>query len=836
LICLGLVVSTLLAFGQVKDFEFINYDDNHYVSENRRVQAGLSLDNFKWAFSTMDVANWQPLTWLSYMFDCYIFGPDPGRLHLINLLFHLLNTLLLFSFLKSTTGHIWRSCCVAALFALHPLHVESVAWISERKDVLSTLFGLLALISYSGYSRRQELRLYLSTVFFFALSLMAKPMLVTLPFVLLLLDYWPLGRLASPESERTFYGLHPPAIHRVVLEKIPLFALTALSCLITLQAQQHSGAIQSLVTVSFLDRLGNALLAYNAYIFKMFWPSGLAVFYPWPENILVISVVLSTAFLLIITFTAIKYIESKPYLVVGWLWYLGTLVPVIGLVQVGFQAMADRYTYIPLIGLFIIVIWGAADLSRRFEAPGFLLPLLAVLAGSVLLMATHRQTGHWQNSITVFRHARQVTERNFIANNNLGVALHQLGDIDGAIARYLEALQFKPDYAEAHSNLGVVLQKKGRVAEAISHYREAIRITPSYSMALNNWGTALESQGRHDEAIAKFRQALVYQPTNVSACYNMGKVLQHIGQTDLAISYFSKALSIDPDRIEALDGMGRVLIAQGRPAEAIDYYSKTLRLRPDSAEAHNNMGVAFKSRGDLDQAMEHYAKAIQIDPGYVEAHNNLGAAYLEQEDLEKALASFRTAVRVRSDHAKIRNNLGIVLRDMGRNVEARKHFWRAVQIEPDFINARYNLAGVLIATGEPAAAIEQYRHTLRLKPDYADAHYKLGLVLLAQRQPAEAAGHLQKTVALLPHFEKAHNSLGVALGMDGQLDAAIAHFTQALEIMPEYAEAHFNLGLVLFRKGMLVEAERHFKAALRIKPGYGKARANLEKIQLQMQK
>jgi len=456
LVILLLLGVTFGAFYRVLGGEFLRYDDDVYITLNPFVKAGLSRVGLIWAFATGYNANWHPLTWVSHMLDVEVFGMNAGGHHLTNLILHLANTMLLFLVLRRMTGFVWRSAFVAALFGVHPLHVESVAWIAERKDVLSTLFWLLTIWAYARYAENPTWTRYLPVVLFFGLGLMAKPMLVTLPFVLLLLDYWPLNRLSfGGKGERTV------PVYDLFLEKVPLFAMTALSCLITFRAQQMGGAVGLLEKLPFAVRAGNALVAYTTYIGKMFWPKNLAVFYPHPgADLPVWQAVVAGLALVSITILVIRAGKPRPYLSVGWLWYLGTLVPVIGLVQVGAQAMADRYTYVPMIGLFIMLAWGLPGLGgKRLAVP-------ATLVVCALIAVTWRQVGYWRDSISLFRHAISVTEKNAVMHANLGLALRDRGRTDEAIREYREAIRIDPEFAQAHNNLAVALYFKGDYAEA----------------------------------------------------------------------------------------------------------------------------------------------------------------------------------------------------------------------------------------------------------------------------------------------------------------------------------------------------------------------------------
>ena len=474
---IGLLVSTLLIFQQVRNFDFVGYDDNDYVNENQHVLDGLTWDGVIWAFTTSHASNWHPVTWLSLMLDCQIFGKDPGWIHLVNVILHLANTLLLFAVLRRMTGSLWPSAFVAAAFAIHPVHVESVAWIAERKDVLSTLFWLLTMAAYAGYVKRPSVFRYSTAIVLFAVGLMAKPMLVTLPFVLLLLDYWPLNRseptqhaAVTDRHSRKFApaGQKRTSWYRLVIEKVPFFALAAVSSVITFIVQRSGGAIGGIDVLPLKGRIFNAAIAYFQYIKMMFCPSKLAIFYPHPLDTIA-HVKAAGCILLLIALTGLfLYLaRRKKYLATGWLWYLGTLIPVIGLVQVGSQAYADRYTYIPYIGLFIVIAWGIGELLSRLPYRRFSVGFLSAIVLTTLGLYAHRQVGFWNNGITLFSHAIDVTEDNAIAYNSLSAAYGDLGHFQAQMEAAQQAIKIKPKYAEAHNNLGVAYGGLGRYEDAI---------------------------------------------------------------------------------------------------------------------------------------------------------------------------------------------------------------------------------------------------------------------------------------------------------------------------------------------------------------------------------
>jgi lipoprotein NlpI len=564
LLCLLLAAITLGIFWQTATHEFINFDDDLYVTENYYVKMGLTRESISWAFTTFHAANWHPLTWLSHMADIELYGLNPKGHHLTNVFLHTANALLLFSLLAKITGSLSRSFLVANLFALHPLHVESVAWIAERKDVLSAFFWMLTLLLYAWYVKRPSLARYLLTLLAFAVGLTTKPMLVTLPFVLLLFDYWPLRhfmpcqqKIFSVESDIVSFNspMQSFPILALVKEKIPFFILSVASSVITLHAQKAGGALANLDNVSFPYRLANGVVAYVIYLGKMVWPKQLALIYPLPSTIPAWLILGAALLLVIISFFVVRTRRENPYLFVGWFWYLGTLLPVIGIIQVGSQAMADRYTYIPLVGPFIMVVWGGHKQLRGWWWRNTVLTTSGALFITLLGFVTWRQLGYWKSSFTVFEHALDVTDNNKIAYVNLGVALSKAGKTEEASRHYTNGLQNSFYAADAHINLGILLAAQGKYTAAIQHYRQALQIRRDDAEVWYNLGLALASQGKSDEAIAHFREALRLNPNDADTHNNLGVLLTEKRNFKAAIAHYSEALRIRPEFEQARDNL-----------------------------------------------------------------------------------------------------------------------------------------------------------------------------------------------------------------------------------------------------------------------------------------
>jgi Flp pilus assembly protein TadD len=580
LLAVLLALVTLALYWPATRCDFVNYDDNIYVTENPHVQNGLSWSGVKWVFcDTQQAVYWAPMVWLSHQLACQLFGLNPWGHHLINVLLHAANTVLVFLLFRRLTGATWRSLMVAVLFGWHPLRVESVAWVTERKDVLSTFFGLLSLLCYakavtgdkwqvartdSNLSRACQSEAsgrrlvtchvspyYFLSLFFFVVGLMSKAMLVTWPFVMLLLDWWPFGRFKIQGSRSGVLGL--------VLEKGPFFALAVGASIVTYLAQRHGGAVMSVESLPLEARIGNALISYCRYLGKLFWPVGLAVYYPlrghWPVE----EVLLAGGLLVGITVLCVAMWRRYPFMLVGWFWFVGTLVPVIQLVQAGGVAIADRFTYIPSLGLLLLIIWSVYELTCRWRYQGLMLTVASCTVSVLCLLETRQQLGYWQDSEALFRHTLTITPKNYLAHNNLGTALLKKDQIDEAISQFQETIRLAPDYVNAYNNLGIALGEKGRLDEAINQLRAAIRLKPDFGDAHDNLGIALGRQGQMREAITQFREAVRLNPDYADVHNNLGIALGRNGQVDEAISQFQEAVRLNPGYIEAKNNLARAL-------------------------------------------------------------------------------------------------------------------------------------------------------------------------------------------------------------------------------------------------------------------------------------
>ncbi len=666
---MAIVVATLATYANVPHFGFVNIDDTVYPL-NRHLRDGFSLDTVKWAFTTGDQGNWHPLTWLSHLLDIQLYGPQGGAHHVTNLILHILASLMLFVFLRRATGARWRSAFVAFLFALHPLHVESVAWVSERKDVLCAFFWFLTSWTYVRYAERPGLLRYLLILLPFCLGLLSKPMIVTLPFVLLLLDFWPLGRKVSV---------------RLFLEKIPFLALAAADSFITFRVQHDAGFVRTLESTPLVLRVENALITWFIYIGKMLWPVNLPVWYPYPKTIPIWQPALAAMAIVAVSFLAIRGFRKFPYLASGWFWYLGTLVPVIGLVQVGRQSRADRYMYIPMVGLGILLAWGAADLVSRWPRSRTWIAAAMAAACVAMVSDTWVQLQYWENTELLFSHAIAVSKGNELAYHGLGaVMLTSPKRNSEALKLFDKELLEDPESGQAHSDRATTLSKLGRRVEAAAEFENAIALNPQYIGAHISYAELLIDEGKWREAVA---------------------------QCDAT-------LSLNHGSAWALEVRGVALAAGGRFNQAIASYEASLELEPDNAETHTNLGKALAGAGRLNASLIEFNQAIQIDPKSVQAHRNRGVALLRTGRRDEALEDFQTAVRLDPDNGESRYTLGSALMSMpGRTPEAAEQLRAAVRINPALAAAERNLGRVLAQN--PATLPEAIAHVeaaMRIDP------------------------------------------------------------------------------------------------------------------------
>jgi len=662
-ICVVLVLITLAVYGQTVWFDFVNLDDNVYVYDNPLIKAGLTLKGIATALAGggPDTWDWVPLTTVSHMADWQFYGEDAGGHHLTNVLLHAASVVLLFLALRQMSGAVWRSGFVAAVFAVHPLHVESVAWVSERKDVLSGLFFMLTLLAYVRYVRSQSLKGYLMVALVFALGLMSKAMLVTAPFVLLLLDYWPLNRFASAPSAAAagasggwFKTLSVPA--RLIVEKIPLLGLSTVCGVLTLLVDKSS--MQTVEHASsLLLRVEIALTSCIAYIWQMLYPVGLAAYYPRPlEDLPLWKVAGAFMVLAMVSLWVLHGRKKRPWLVTGWLWYVGMLAPAIG------QFQADHFTYLPQIGLYVMVGWLAAELCAGWRNRGLILGGLAAILVGVLIVMARQQASYWKNSESLCRHAITITENNPVLYDNLGCALAIDGRFDEAIDQFDKALALWPDKAELHDNLGSVFARQGHSDEAISQFQKAINDDSNFVSAYDNLGDAMNKKGRLDEAVIQFQKALSLNPDDGGTHNKLGNLLDRLGRFDEAIAQYQQAIKLDPSFADAYNNLGVTLGHKGLLDKAVQELQEALKLDPGSEDIRYNLGNALVRTGQLDEAAAQFQAALKLKPDDPATHNNLGTVLYRTKHLDEAIAQFQQALKLKPDFTEARQNLDTALR------------------------------------------------------------------------------------------------------------------------------------------------------------------------------
>ena len=683
-----LVALVLGVFSGLADHPFVTYDDDVYVYKNPHVSTGLSWGNLGRAFTSTQSSHWHPLAWISHMLDCELFGLNPAGHHLSSLFLHLLNVLLLFGLLFRATGGLWQSALAAALFAVHPLNVEPVAWVSSRKDLVSALFLLLALRAYIPYTERGGAGWYLAALSCFTLGLLAKSMVVTLPCLLILLDAWPLKRLPWGRSARETAR---PTLRAWVLEKTPFFALAILfggAAVFIMKSDSESVAHAPFFDLLLQgDRLTRGLFMLVTYLRRVVWPSDLAVIYPPDQAIPFWAPLLGAGLLLGISGLALR--QRKPVRVFGWFWFLATLLPLLGILNVGPRVPADRYAYIPLIGLFVLASWTGGALLSRLRERRFAACAAVALAILGLGIISRVQVEYWASSTALFQRTLHVTTGNAKAHNNLGNVLARKGRMEEAVRHFRSALDIRPQFAEAHNNLGLALVTVGRPGEAVSHFRQALEIDPDYGEVMNNWGIALAKLGRHDEAAALHRASLEKDPRSPEALNNLGNALVHLGDVEAAHDAYETALLLRPDYFEARKNLARLLTMQGRVEEAIPQYREALRLRPGRADVHFLLGETLARAERGPEAAAHFQRALAIHPGHAGAHYKLGSFLAATGRLREALPHFLQARDLRPDHAPTRLGLGLALLALGRTGEASKEAHRLARLKPglaDFLS------------------------------------------------------------------------------------------------------------------------------------------------------
>jgi len=716
-ISLLLIILTTAVYAPVRHHNFINFDDGLYVEANRHVQAGLTADSVKWAFSVTKVderAYWHPITWLSHMLDCQIFGVDPGYHHLSNLFYHIINILLLFLVFTHMTGELWKSAFVAALFAIHPLNVDSVAWIAERKNLLSTAFWFFTMSAYIYYARSPSLRRYLLVLAGMAAGLLAKPMLVTLPCVLLLMDFWPLNRTTFSWQEQKADNRFPKAsLYQLIAEKMPLLILSAISTALSVVSLEHSDQFVTHDTIPMGLRVENAIVSYIRYILKILWPRDMTIFYPYPKAIPVWQT-FGALLLLIAAFLIVFMMARKaPFLAVGWLWFIGTLVPVSGIIQGGrWPAIADRWTYVPAIGLFMIAGWGGAALIEKISRKKLPKIILASIILVPLIILSNLQVRLWKNSITLFSHAIEITKDNSLAHYNLGVALGKAGDLNRAISHYHAALKIDHKNASAHVNLANALAQKGALDEAITHFDTALSLEPKDEYTHTNLGKALVIKGELDEAVHHFTIAIELNPRMDAAHVGLGNVFATQKKLNKAIEHTLTALEINPKNEVAAENLGKLMFQKGNIAESTRYFKKTLTINPNNDEAKVHLKRLFDIQKKIDDQAAKISEAIHSNPNDPLLYIQLGRLYQSTGYYDLAISQYEKALSIKQDSTPALYALGITYSLKGAYAQAIDSFKKIITNEPDNAAAHYNIACVYSRQNKKNEALEWLKKAL----------------------------------------------------------------------------------------------------------------------------
>lgn len=694
-VILMLAALSAAVYGQVAGHGFINMDDAMYVTDNPHVQEGITVKGLSWAFGFAGRAYWHPVTWLSHMLDCELFGMDAGMHHLMNVFFHILTAAALFLALHVMTGTLWRSAFVAGLFAMHPVNVDTVAWVAERKNLVSTLFWMLTLLSYAWYVRRRTVSRYLATFGLFILGILSKPMLVTLPFVLLLLDYWPLqrvpigsGRIQGEDGKESLFSQHGlSAAARLVSEKIPFLAVALVAIHVSMISMHGHVDVISTDAVSMKLRLGNAVVSYVHYLWKMLWPWSLTIYYPFPESVPLMQVMPAGAAIIAVTGLVLIKVRKYPYLAVGWLWYLGTLVPVSGVIQAGlWPAIAERWMYVPGIGLFIMASWGGRDLLSRLESGRQLYRYASSAVIMLLALLTFRQAGFWKDDFTLFSHAVSVNERNSVAHGSLADWYLARGSNDDAHAHYLKALEVNPRDLLIHHNFAVALLRMGRHSEAAGHFRMIEGKYPTDENVFIGLGTAQAKLGDLPGAVESFSRALNINPGNAQTHFKAAVVLGETGRVDEAASHYREALRLEPGFEQAGKNLEHLLAFHGRLDAAVQKIEARLRDEPGNAALHCSLGNLYEKKGSSGEAARAYENVLSLQPGHTRAMERLAVIHSQRNDLPRARFFLQEMLKSDPGNPGIHYNLACVYARQGDTGESLK--WLESAVEKGFSDRR----------------------------------------------------------------------------------------------------------------------------------------------------
>ncbi len=713
-----LTIVTLAVFWQVTQFNFINFDDSYYTTANKHVQSGFTLKSLRWAFSTTLGEFWFPLTWLSLMLDHQLYGLNAGGYHITNLLLHILSTLMLFWLFHRMTGEIWKSAFVAFLFAVHPLHVETVVWIAKRKDVLSAFFWMLTLCFYVYYTEKPMIKRYLLVLFSFVCALMSKPMAVTLPVIMILLDYWPIKRFESKQENIVLWQLK---------EKFPFFVLSAVISIITLCARHNPTA--KAIPFPLGDRLANAPVSFMTYLEKMFWPHDLAVFYPFPEHLPVWQVLGSSILVLLITIAVLIAAKRLPYLFIGWMWYAVTLLPVLGIVEASKRAMSDNYTYLPLIGISIMSAWGISFLFPNKKMRKKILWPAGMAIIVILSVLSRQQCSLWRNNMALWNHTLQVTENNYLAHNNRGFTYAMLGQYKRALEDFNKAVRLKPDYPEALVNRAQAYLELGQYAQALKDCNKVIRLMPHNENAFNIRGNIYATLGQYQLAIKDYNRAISLNPDYANAYYNRGLLYAHkLGNNKLALKDFNEAARLEPDIVEANVVKEKAFAKPSQQKNAIKDFNKGIHLKPDDAKAFYNRGNAYHNAKQYQMAINAYSKGIHLKPDDAKAYYNRGNSYYKMGQYQRAIDDYYESIRLKKDNAEAYYNLGNAYVKLNQYQYAIEHYNKAINLDPDYVKAYHNRGVVYNKIDRHRPAIQDYNEAIRRNPNYTQAYTNRALL------------------------------------------------------------------------------------------------------------
>lgn len=789
-ICIFLIATTSLVYWQISTHDFISFDDNDYVYENSHVVQGITKENIIWAFTFADHERtyWHPVTWVSHMLDCELYGLNAGHHHLTSLILHILNTILLFIVLNKMTNAPWKSAVVASFFALHPVNVDSVAWLAERKNLLSTFFLLLTIYAYTAYAKKNHVSYYLLALFVFILGLLSKPMLVTLPFMLLLIDFWPLGRIRIESSGETTDSIikqllnQKPIISKIILEKIPFLILSFASIYISLSSFDT-------ITTGFVSnsspmtvRAANASVSYLQYIFLLLFPHNLDFFYPYPQYVPFVHAALSG--ILLVTITAITLSQAKrlPYLAVGWLWFLGSLLPVIGLVQRGlWPAFAERWAYIPFIGLFIILVWGLHDMSSAFKVKKTASAVLIAMPLIIFMVLTWKQAGHWENSETLYQHSIKVNPGNYVALINLGVALAYEGENEKAIEYFNRSLVINPRLAISQYNLGDVLATMKKTDEAIDHYYKAIIIKSDYIGAYRKLVDILWDQGKKEETIRVLSKALHANPDSRELANNLGEALAKNGQKEDAIKHYLKVIQQDPHNAIACNNLALLFMEKEENDTAIDYFSRAVSIDPDYVKAHINLASLLKRIGKIEESKNHLIKAIEIDPENETGHFYLGVIYYQLENDALAINHFNEALRINTDNAETHYYLAVCYTRTGTLEDIIHHSREAVRLNSNFVEAQKILDTSILRKNDIEQKMTGFEEKLAANPKDPDLLFKLAVMNKMTGNYDKSLYYLHKMEMLQPKNPNILYNISCIFSKKNNIEESLNYLKKAIE-------------------------------------------------------